>query len=171
MALRFSQEYRECGLRNERTDLLHPIGKLVQACKNNNTEEVTLLLALGLDPNGFIHTHPLTIAVRKGNTEMIRALLEYGAHPDMAEIREFSKEFDYSTIIAYSPLYAAITKNKMTALYLLLEAGADPNLQHEHGFMDKHKTPSALEVAQRLGNFNALALMQTFLKERILFQP
>lgn len=90
-----------------------------KAARLGRTEELSELLYQGAYINGsWFSRPPLPPAIRSGNLETIRVLLEHGAHPDG----------DPKSIGLY-PLGDAIAKDSIPIVDLLLEFGADINVK------------------------------------------
>ena len=68
-------------------------------------------------PGGGSNGFPITIAVRNGRFEMIKLLLEHGAHPDAP-----GGELDYG-----HPAVLATKGGRLDIVHLLLDYGADPS--------------------------------------------
>ena len=66
------------------------------------------------------------IAANKNHIEVVRVLIELGAHPSLQDV-------DGDT-----PLHDAITKNHDEIIDLLLEANADFSLANKYGFNSIH---------------------------------
>ena len=88
------------------------------ACKCSNATMVTLLLSYGAfvnvpDMNG---NKPIIIASYRGNTEIVKVLIEHGAEYDMMPS---NKE--------YSPLTAAASGGQLDTVKYLISIGCNPN--------------------------------------------
>ncbi|GAB1822368.1 ankyrin repeat domain-containing protein [Herbidospora sp. RD11066] len=140
-------------------DLDHGRGTLplYRAAQRGNAPMVSLLLEHGADPNQASHGEeeglPLCAAASWDHEEALRALLEAGANPDLAECE------------GWTPLMWAATLGHLATADLLLDFGADPDLLSplvaaarfgaygvvwtllEHGATPLHE---ALEVARAL---------------------
>ena len=117
-----------CGLYRPSTDELrnNPHGALIWAARTGHVATIQRLAAAGLDLDDSSRTSltfifpdfdhfawtALQHAVAKGQVEAVRVLLEWGADPDAQR--------DGGT-----PLFIAASRNDMTSLRLLLDAGAD----------------------------------------------
>eukprot|EP01124_Arcella_intermedia_P032826 TRINITY_DN7731_c0_g3_i2.p1 TRINITY_DN7731_c0_g3~~TRINITY_DN7731_c0_g3_i2.p1 ORF type:complete len:268 (+),score=69.99 TRINITY_DN7731_c0_g3_i2:147-950(+) len=55
---------------------------------------------------------------------LLSLLLEYGGNPNQMPNEEYERKADYT------PLHTAITKSNLSAIEILLEAGADPNIPY-----------------------------------------
>ena len=89
-------------------------------------EDITMikLLLNYIDLNEVKYGGPIfTSAAAKGNTEIIKLLLDSGADPNEAAF--------FGT-----PLYSAVNKGRADAVKLLLKAGADPNIASSDGELD-----------------------------------
>ena len=76
-------------------------------------------------PDGFT---ALGLAAFLGGPDAVRALLEHGAHPDS----------DAENPLRVRPVHAAAAALDHESMRLLLEAGADPNVQQQSGFTPLH---------------------------------
>jgi ankyrin repeat protein len=105
--------------------------QLAVAVRQNNLAQAQQLLQQGANPN-FIYenkgykTTPLHAAASRGNNEMIKLLLKFGANPN---------SYDYKN---WTPLVRALAncseKHSELTIDLLLKSGADPNaIQGESG--------------------------------------
>lgn len=69
---------------NDRTEIVHNM-ILMEAARHDQQEVIRYLLQIGADPNGIqaytAHQQPLTIAGLRGNADIMRLLVEYGAVP------------------------------------------------------------------------------------------
>ncbi len=65
---------------------------------------------------------PIVHAVRRGNPEIVRLLLQHGADPNVS-----------SMVLGASPLFTAALNNDIEIGKILLEYGADPELPNELG--------------------------------------
>lgn len=119
------------------------------AALKNNVEMVSRLLDNGADPNlrskFSSGTTPLHWALREGNVECAQALLDNGAEVDLA------------TDWGVTPLMQTINHqgssgNLAAGVALLLEAGADPDLQNKIG-------ETALHYAARERKAEAVSLL------------
>ena len=126
------------------TELSHQKHILIAACNDGDTESVEFLLASGADVNvlgtgleyqsfkpPFEKARPLHVACAKGYLPVVQLLLEHGA--DIEKTNEYSdreKKNQRSYLENGShvtPLIAAIRWNRLLAVRLLLDAGADVN--------------------------------------------
>jgi len=58
----------------------------VRAAEKNSLEAVALPIELGFDVNAVNRTAPLHEAAMRGNLDVIRLLLEYGADPNVRDV-------------------------------------------------------------------------------------
>ncbi len=108
-------------------DLLRSAGAidyspLLKACRDGNGEEVARMLDAGFPPNFAVYGHAtaLTEAVRYGQLEICRLLLQRGASPNLPIPYVAEMTWGGSTF----PLQLALGNARISAL--LLDAGADP---------------------------------------------
>lgn len=87
------------------------------ALATNNSEIRSSFSAAAVHPD----VTPLCIAIQKGETELVRKLIEYGA-----DVNEKSS--------GMTPLMVAARYNKVEILKLLLASGAHSHLKDEKGF-------------------------------------
>ena len=149
---------------------------LVNAARNGNINTVRKLLNNGVnvnEPNKHGET-PLYLASERGNTEMVKALLDSpGINVDKADSnrytplhvatrKSFSKivkmlleagaDINKTNVFGYTPLYHASYNGNAKIVKILLEAGADVNKAQNEGM-----TP--LFIASTYGNFGAVKLL------------
>ena len=112
---------------------------LSYAAKNGNVQVVAELLSLGADPNFYKPRHiPLIEAVVSQNTEAVETILKAGAHINVQD-----------EAFGNSPLHAAIIVEKHRIVKLLLEHGADFNMQNSRKQTPMHL---AIEATKRQTN-------------------
>ena len=93
------------------------IWELDRAISNNDLEKVIILLEKDVDPNTILTFCPiLSEAAKKGNAQIVDALLKAGANPNLNP--------ENCNLI---PLTAAAVNGKHDVILKLLEAGADIN--------------------------------------------
>ncbi|MEI6040281.1 MAG: ankyrin repeat domain-containing protein [Candidatus Berkelbacteria bacterium] len=99
------------------------LSALCFACDKENIESAKLLLHAGANPN-IIGLNlekfetagtPLHLAAMRGNTQLIKLLIEYGANVNLADHDQ------------WTALHFAITYGELEPVKLLVEAGADIN--------------------------------------------
>ncbi len=98
-----------------------------QAVNNEDMDSLEKAVSEGGDVNYQVLEDaytPLILAILKGNTQMVKFLLDAGADPNLSQRMPFSKE----DIIKNTPLIAAVKKGYYEIVKLLLKAGADPDL-------------------------------------------
>lgn len=83
---------------------------------------------------------PLNVAVSKGDVEIVKKFIEYGA-----DVNQISEDM--------SPLMVAARYNKIEIMKLLLASGARPNEKNEKGY-------TALKYAQLSNATEAIALLK-----------
>ncbi len=117
---------------------------LMMACRNGDTELTRFLLEAGADPTapGKGGMTPATIAAKAGNVECLKLLF--------IEKRDLADKRDQQD---HSPLYYAVTGNKLEVVEYLCQAGANVNTLEE----DETWTP--LLAAIRKGNEAMLKLL------------
>lgn len=98
---------------------------LFNAVQNNDIDIAGILLLAGANPNiasaGAGGYYPLHDAAYRGQPEMIRLLLQYGAHIDVKNTR------------GETPLYIAAWQVKREVVLSLLAAGANVNIKSKRG--------------------------------------
>src|SRR5207249_982922 len=94
---------------------------LSAAAWKKDLEMVCLLLRYGADPHvqvdGALHPQPLLSAVLSGQSQIVQALLEHGADPNLVDPRD-----------KVTALMLAVTRKDVDSVRVLLAAGADPLL-------------------------------------------
>ncbi|MBN3319040.1 CLPB protein, partial [Atractosteus spatula] len=132
---------------------------LLEAARSNNVQEVTRLLAEGIDPN-YRHPlgwTPLMVAAMNHHHNVVKALLAAGADPNLGD--EFSTVYDTAkekgihslevlvtredefssrlnsraSFRGCSALHYAVLADDLRTVKILLEAGANPLLPNEIG--------------------------------------
>ena len=140
-------EYSE----EEKISLLHA------ACKINSLSVARRLLSdsrVNLhELNGhFVLASPLAMAVKNGNLEMTKTLLERGANPDqcvksMLGDSEFMSHYNHCLHFfklgederySANPLFEAVYRGHLEMVELLLKSGANVNFQEEYGKSPLH---------------------------------
>jgi hypothetical protein len=122
---------------------------LIRACENDDLPEAIKLLQEGVEPNGedFIHETgktdveylaplrdaPIVCAAKRGNLELVRILLEYGANPN------------WCCCSCVTALHEAILNEHPAVVAFLLAHGADATIPYDMQM-------STLELARRVGN-------------------
>jgi len=105
---------------------------LAVACQMQNVELVDILLKHGADPNRGVSTskyhNPLVIAVRNGNCDIVKALLNAGICVN-AVTQEGKSTVCYCAENLITSSYDMSTK-QLTAIRLLLQHGAHFNMPH-----------------------------------------
>eukprot|EP00210_Caulerpa_lentillifera_P009126 g8700.t1 len=111
------------------------------ALSNGLVEFMDMLLDYGLDLDArrFVHTNPLEAAIIGGSIALLEKCLNNGAHVDVQN--HYGK----------SALYIAADENLSEAVNMLLDRGADPNLQ------EKELKWTALHKAAFHGNIAIVA--------------
>ena len=87
-----------------------------------------------------LYSTPLNVAVIKGDIEIVKKFIEYGA-----DVNEKSEDM--------SPLMVAARYNKIEILKVLLASGARPNDKNEQGY-------TALKYAQLSNATEAIAILK-----------
>ncbi len=111
---------------------------LITAIRRGHTPVALLLLKAGADPlqpNHLVET-PGLFAARKGNAAVMRALLEEGLDPDLAQSTQLLDYF-VANIVDEEKLrpllIEAASNGHWETVTALLEAGADPDVRDEAG--------------------------------------
>ncbi|CAH1190106.1 hypothetical protein PAECIP111893_00178 [Paenibacillus plantiphilus] len=135
-----------------------------QAIEDGNIEKAKSLLPRIRVDRKYIHSTPLETAISHNNTEMVKFLLDNGAHavksslfyavdannPEMvAFFLENGPELNYKASeppFDFSPLTSAIQKKSVQIVEMLLKAGADPHIT----IHSMEGNLSALEYALKL---------------------
>lgn len=106
---------------------------LIAAVKQGDVVKVQTLLNEGNDVQGIIGSRALALAVITKNTEIVQKLLRHGADPNVStEILDSDTAVKPNTegkVEGILLLREAIRKNQVDMVNLLLDAGANPNLQ------------------------------------------
>lgn len=123
------------------TDKFHPVplNALHIAAKYDFVEGLNLLINQNLPVNHQRYTFsPLHMAAMSGSESCVRLLLERGSMVDRKDMWiDLDEDRKDDTEIIASPLYFAATGKHYGCVNLLLIAGANPALAHEH--IDIHK--------------------------------
>jgi len=99
-------------------------GKLKDAAKKGDVEEVRTLLDRGVDPNVLVKdTSTLALAVYWDRMDVVMLLLERGADPNLGT----------SFPCAGCAMHSAASEARLEMLPLLLERGGDPNARGQNG--------------------------------------
>ncbi|MBM9501032.1 ankyrin repeat domain-containing protein [Leptospira sp. 201903071] len=129
-----------------------------RALKKGNTFALKKLLRNGLNPNGLTYygMSPVSLAVKYQNPSIVEILLEFSADPNQPDettgltplihsVLEDSSPEILSLLVLYgadlnrkdsngmSPLHHCVNEGKLSPFRILLEKGADPNVQDFDG--------------------------------------
>ena len=97
--------------------------EFLSAIQAGDADAVIQLLAAGANPDVVLQSEPaLTVAVDRGHAAVVAVLIRAGACLDAVDNRFFSA------------LHVAIIKKRFDIADMLLEAGADINVQRNPGF-------------------------------------
>jgi ankyrin repeat protein/beta-lactamase regulating signal transducer with metallopeptidase domain len=140
--------------------------KLTTAVRSGNIDSVRLQLsASDVNKPNFTSWTALMEAVKTGNVEIAKLLLEHQANPELRSnqgrtalwiaayyghtdvimlLLNRKAEIDTKDNEGYTPLFAAITKNQFNAVDLLLDKGADINTVSFRG-----ETPLIIAIRQK----------------------
>jgi len=134
------------------------------AAEYGYSEIVEVLLEHGADPNirDKYGETPLHVAAAFGNSKVVEVLLEHGADPNArddygATPLHYAAAFDYPKIVKSlpkdlsdydaTPLQGAVEFNYPEVAKLLLEHGANPNIQeNKYGYTPLHYAASRCHV-------------------------
>jgi hypothetical protein len=99
-----------------------PLKIFANACEMGNAKIVRALLGRGRMPPNKLFTHdcPLTLAMNHHGKELVKAVLEGGAHPDGPDTKRKSRDWKWLT-----PMFRAIGQGSEEIVGLLLDYGAD----------------------------------------------
>ena len=116
------------------------VSVLVQAAHSGHEELALFLLEQGADPNAIEAGYSaLHAAVLRSEVELVKALLEHGAHFDTAVVhgspgRRFSADFSIrSQLIGRNAFWMAAKYGEVEIFKLLLAEGADPLVVDDGG--------------------------------------
>jgi len=99
-------------------------GKLKDAAKKGDVEDVRALLDRGIDPDVLVKdTSTLALAVYWNRLDVVKLLLERGADPNIGT----------SYPCAGCAMHSAASEARLEMLPLLLERGGDPNARGQRG--------------------------------------
>ena len=154
LALGEDDEPAECGMFAGKDPVVLDVGiggasaLLHYAVANGDIEETyRLIVEDRANPNARNHncSTPLHVAARLGMFGLCQMLLEHGANLHLTEA---------SDIGGYTPLMHAVSKNHIQIAELLLQEGADPNVQDAgNGFTALHicaRLPGHIQLAKLL---------------------
>jgi ankyrin repeat protein len=104
--------------------------RMAKAASDGDIPTLQAIVAQGfsLELADSLNGRPLYIAAKKGNLEMVRALLKLGAKASLA----------WEENKAFSPLHAAAQEDHFEVAKLLIENGADLNARFANGAMPLH---------------------------------
>ncbi|KAJ2402045.1 phosphate system positive regulatory protein pho81 [Coemansia sp. RSA 2559] len=130
----------------------HPI--LVLACEKGHKDIVLLLLESSAEMTANTQgMHPIHVAARSGNVEILRLLLKYGAPVDVID-----KD------LGWTPVFYAASEGHTDIIQTLLEAGANANVVDEVGHTPEYYASYEghancadvlLDAKARVAEFNA----------------
>ncbi len=152
---------------------------LMDAVDKGNLEMAQLLLEKGADVNiqNFLGNTALMRAVNKGNLKMAQLLLEKGADVDLQQQEKikfsFKNDVDRNVLedrLGRTALMSAVDKGNLEMVQLLLEKGANIDLQGRSGLTALMMAVSKghLEMAQLLLKKGANVDLQDMLNETAL---
>ena len=109
---------------------------LATALSNKDTAIISKLLNAGADPNvsDYSGATPLMFAVREGNAEATRLLLDHGAAP----CSRYTGRNDSLGLTWITPLFYSVESGNQAVVSLLLKYGADPNDKAKDGTTPLH---------------------------------
>jgi hypothetical protein len=120
------------GAKADNYDLIIAIENQTQETKNENLKTIKRLINAGVDPNftteGSSNLTPLIRAAQKGRTDIVKVLLDAGAHKTIDY-----QEKNANTGIGSTALMSAASQDNAQMVQLLLDAGADITITDRYG--------------------------------------
>jgi ankyrin repeat protein len=106
------------------------VERMAKAANDGDIPTIQATVAQGFSPDlaDSLNGRPLYIAAKKGNLEMVRALLKLGAKASLA----------WEENKAFSPLHAAAQEGHLEVARILIQNGADLNARFANGAMPLH---------------------------------
>jgi uncharacterized protein len=138
---------------------------LIQAVVANDVAGVAHALSKGADPNAvddparFRRRPALTIAAMDGSAEIVRALLDAGASPNL------------ETSFEWTPLRAAASGGHAEVVDMLLEARADPNSARNRGSIIRAAIDAARHRPGPLSERTIATLLESGARRSVREEP
>ena len=147
---------------------------LVAACLDRNEKLVFTLLSYGADPNLASKAcdsnskviHPLFVAVKNSDIDIVTSLLKAGA-----DVNAVNREGESALLVAAQKLnssyHSNLLRKKISVVRLLLEHGANCNTRTPHGHTPLYLVSHALQIRGACDATCVAELLQLLVKQSI----